>query len=219
MIIGVWIVLNARPAGPGVGLASPSLPPTPTLVAATPTAQPTQPPTPSPTAAPTAPPTAAPTLEPTASPASDQLADGSYIGDGLFKSFDGEVSYETAWRLTKTGTTVEIAQLRSPGGEASQVQRGIVHPAGLIVAVSDDPVYCEVLWLEIEHALLPELVHELGIAYGPATMTCPEPQELADFYLSHDPDPLVLEPELRKAYGWGNNVVIGSVATGRWTAE
>lgn len=25
LVVGVWIVLNARPAGPGVGLASPSL--------------------------------------------------------------------------------------------------------------------------------------------------------------------------------------------------
>lgn len=186
----------------------------------TPTAQPTQQPTPSlVTAAPTVAPTAEPTPQPTPSPASDQLADGTYLGDGLFKSFDGEVSYETAWRLTKTGTTVEIAQLRSPGGEAFQVQRGIVDPGGVIVAVSDDPGYCEVLWLEIEHALLPELVHELGIAYGPATMTCPSALEMAEFYQSQDPNPIVLEPALRQQFGWGNNVVIGSVPTGGWTAD
>lgn len=134
----------------------------------------------------------------------------------MFTSYDGEESYATAWRVTKTGEAVEIAQLVSPGGAPFQLARGIIDPAGLLVAVSDDPGYCEVLVLESEGG---QLADNLFVAYGPPAMTCPGAQELASYYLTLLLQPAALEPALRNQYDWGNDIVIGSVATAGWTAD
>jgi hypothetical protein len=209
---GGWILLNTTPAPPGVGLASPSPSPTPSLTSA-PTPQATQPPTPSPTLAPTA----AATPQPTPTPITIVLpADGTYFGSGRFESYDGQESYETAWRIIKTTGTVEIAQLVSPGGAPYQVLDGIIDPSGLFVAVSDDPNYCEVIILESDAG---QLANDMFVAYGPASMTCPEPQDLPLWYASLDGRPEAHEADFRNRYDWGNDVVIGSVITSGWTAD
>ena len=143
-------------------------------------------------------------------------ADGTYFGSGRFESYDGEESYQTAWRIIKTTGTVEIAQLVSTGGAPFQVLRGIVNPAGLFVGVSDDPGFCEVIVLE---SVGEQLATDMFVAYGPPTMTCPDPFDLANRYRTLGRDPVALESGLRDAYDWGPNVVVGSVATGGWAAD
>jgi hypothetical protein len=205
---GGWILLNATPAPPGVGLASPSPSPTPSLTAA-PTLQPTQPPTPSPTASPTRP--------PTPTPISIVIpADGTYLGSGMFRSYDGETSFDTAWRVIKAGANGEIAQLVRVGGEPFQVLQGVVLPSGLFVAVSDDPNFCEVIILEPDSE---QWLDEMFVAYGPASMPCPDAAEVAPWYASLDGRPEAHEAEFRSRYNWGNDVVIGSVMTDGWTPD
>ena len=135
----------------------------------------------------------------------------------MFQSYDGQESYQTAWRIIKTTGTVEIAQLVSPGGNPFQVLQGIVDPTtGLFVAVSDDPGFCEVIVLESAGG---QLATDMFVAYGPPAMTCPGAQDLADYYLTLILGPDESEPALRDQYDWGSDVVIGSVATGGWTAD
>lgn len=223
LVFGGLILLNQRPlpTRPDVGLASPSVPPTPSPTVAptlTPSPQPTQPPTPSPT--PTVAPTATPAPQPTPSPG-NVPPDGTYYGSGTFTSYDGETSFATHWRVIKAGATGEITQLVSSGGAPYQIQQGIVDPRGLLVAVSPDDVeYCEALILLGEFETW---FDEMFVAYGPPSMFCPEPEDLADLFWSLDselgelPDRATLEAAFREEFGGWDEATIGSVPGLSWT--
>lgn len=226
LVFGGVILLNQRPlpVRPDVGLLSPSVPPTPSPTVAptpTPSPQPTQTPTPSPAPpTPTVAPTATPTPQPSPSPG-NVPPDGTYYGTGTFTSYGGATSYTTHWRVIKAGATGEIAQLVSAGGEPYQIQQGIFDPRGLLVAVSPDDVeYCEALILLGEFEAWFE---EMFVAYGPPSMFCPEPEDLADFFWSLErdlgelPDRALLESAFREEFGGWDEATIGSVPGISWT--
>lgn len=143
-------------------------------------------------------------------------ADGSYRASGTFASYDGAQSFETHWLLRKAGFEIVVTQLVAPAGPPFQVVGGIVDPTGLVVAVNDSSDFCEVLVFPYGGG---EWSNELFSAFGPPTMTCPDTIEVATFFRTLAVDPTERDTALRKAFDWGADVTIGSVATGGWTLD
>ncbi len=141
------------------------------------------------------------------------IPDGTYVGDGMFASFDGSESYPTAWQLTQSDGEVALAQLVAPGGRPFQTAQGIADPNGVLVGVIDEQNLCEVLLLPVDNGMPSSF---LFIAYGDAGMNCPTDAEVAQAFGVLIDDPLVLQTGLPEFFGWDDDVTTGLARIPNW---